>query len=82
MNAVTRFVAVVFGPHRREGGSLAAPGDADCRWRVFASSERRDAVEFEVASSDARSVEPAVDVRRESTTNVDGTTVSDLRWGA
>jgi len=39
MNAVTRFVAVVFGPYRRESGFLAAPGDADCRWRVAAALE-------------------------------------------
>ena len=41
MNAVTRFVAVVFGPHPRHGGWLGAPGDADCRWRVIRSFGRR-----------------------------------------
>jgi hypothetical protein len=65
MNAVTRFVAVVFGPHRREGGWLAAPGDADCRWRVVMPARQQDAIESDVASSEGRSVEPDVDVRRE-----------------
>lgn len=33
MNPLTRLVRVVFGPGQRTG-SLAAPGEADCRWRA------------------------------------------------
>jgi hypothetical protein len=59
MNAVTRFVAVVFGPHRREGGWLAAPGDADCRWRIVASSERRATVEADRDPPNDEALAPA-----------------------
>ena len=66
MNAVTRFVHVVFGSYPRNRDGLSAPGDADCRWRVVMPAPRQqDAMEFDVTSSDGRSVEPDVDVRRE-----------------
>ena len=45
MNAVTRFVHVVFGSYPRNRDGLSAPGDADCRWRVAAALEPVDPVE-------------------------------------
>ncbi len=68
MNAVTRFVAVVFGPHRREGGSLTAPGDADCRWRVVRSSNARSRRDDACEATDegAAAVEPQQSVRNRS----------------
>jgi len=49
MKQRTKYVAVLFGPNRR-AGDLAAPGDADCRWRVVATLERAAAVNDETAS--------------------------------
>ena len=65
MNAVTRFVAVIFGPHRREGGGLSAPGDADCRWRVVGSSNARSSRDDACEATDggAAAVEPRQSAR-------------------
>ena len=42
MNAVTRFVRVVFGSYPRNRDVLSAPVDADCRWRVAAALQSVD----------------------------------------
>ena len=62
MKAVTRLVAVLFGPGRR-AGEMSAPGEADCRWRAVLPDRRRHAVDEEAAAADEYSAEPRVDVR-------------------
>jgi len=53
MNAITRFVAVVFGPYPRNANGLSAPGDADCRWRA-ARREHRNTIDDVAAGSGKR----------------------------
>lgn len=56
MKTAAQFLAVLFGQGR--AGHMAAPGDADCRWRTAANLERVAAVNEEDASPDERLPQP------------------------